>query len=175
MKYLAILTLLLLGCSETKTDTKTSYNTNYKIESLEGKSASEIKSKYLNGEDFILSDLKGKIVVLDFWATWCPPCVKSMPDLLRIKTDFSQNEVSIITINQGESEDTISRFLKKMSFESLDVVLDKNQMIGKNYNVQGIPHTVVIDKNGVVRYSHVGFSPNLRKLLKNKIDSLLGR
>lgn len=175
MKYLAILALFLLGCGETNSDTESPYTTNTKTESLEGKNAPKIKSKYLNGENFILSDLKGKVVVLDFWATWCPPCVKSLPDLLQIKTDFSQNEVSLITINQGESEETISRFLKKMRFESLSVVLDKNQTIGRNYHVHGIPHTVVIDKNGVVRYIHVGFSPNLGKLLKNKIDSLLSK
>ena len=145
----------------------------HEIDPLEGNEAPVIESKYLNGESFILSDQKGKVVVLDFWATWCGPCVKALPELIKMNASFSRDKVSLIAVNQGESEDTISLFLKKMKFEDLNVVLDQNQMIGRNFRVQGIPQTVVIDKNGIVRHVHVGFSSNLGILLKNEIDSLL--
>ncbi len=146
-----------------------------KSDSLQGKKAPIIETKFLSGKDFKLSDYEGKIVVLDFWATWCGPCVRALPALIRMSASFDSEEVSFIAVNQGESEEIISSFLNKMEIAELTVAMDQNQKIGRDFGVQGIPRTVVIDKDGVVRHIHVGFSPSLGDLIKAEVQTLLSK
>ena len=92
--------------------------------------APEIFTKTLEGEDFKLSDYKGKVVVLDFWATWCGPCVRALPELLKATSNFNKNKVALIAVNQGESPKVISKFLEKKQLKKLSVILDKTRKIG---------------------------------------------
>ena len=123
-----------------------------------GKKAMPIQTKMLNGEDFNLADHKGKVVVLDFWASWCGPCVQALPELLGAASSFSSDQVKLIAVNQGEAKKVISKFLESKELENLEVALDRNRKIGSDYGVEGIPLTVVIDSKGVVREVHVGYS-----------------
>ena len=149
-----------------------------KVESAEkdplvGKKAPEIFTKTLEGEDFKLSDHKGKVVVLDFWATWCGPCVRALPELLKATSNFNKNKVALIAVNQGESPKVISKFLEKKQLNKLSVILDKTRKIGGEYKVKGIPKTVIVDQKGIIRHVHVGFSTKIGNQLKGEIQKLL--
>ena len=138
-----------------------------------GKVASPVRTKLLDGTPFNLAEHKGKVVVLDFWATWCGPCVRALPELMENMSDFSSTEAILVAVNQGESKKVISQFLKNKKLTDLTVAMDKNQNIGRDYQVQGIPKTVVIDTKGVVRHVHVGFSSGMGTRLKSEIQALL--
>jgi thiol-disulfide isomerase/thioredoxin len=137
------------------------------------KKAPKLSTKLLDGSSFNITKHKGKVVVLDFWATWCGPCVRALPELVENISSFTSEEAILVAVNQGESKKIISQFLKKKKLEGLTVALDKNQTIGRDYNVQGIPKTVVVDPNGVIRHVHVGFTPGMGERLKQEIKALL--
>jgi hypothetical protein len=83
--------------------------------------------------------------------------------------------VILIAVNQGESRKVISQFLKKKKLQKLNVVLDRQQNIGSDYKVQGIPKTIVIDQEGVIRHVEVGFSEKTGGRIKGKITKLLAQ
>ena len=142
-------------------------------DSLVGLPAPPVKAKLLDGGDFDLSKHKGKVVVLDFWATWCGPCVRALPELMKATSSFPKNKVVFVAVNQGEKAKQIKKFLKQKKWESLSVALDPQSVAGKNFNVEGIPQTVIIGKKGKVRHIHVGFSPNIGNRLKKEIQALI--
>jgi thiol-disulfide isomerase/thioredoxin len=142
-------------------------------DSLVGMAAPSVNSKFLDGGDFDLSKHKGKVVVLDFWATWCGPCVRALPELMKATSSFPKNQVALIAVNQGEKAKQIKKFLKQKKWESLSVVLDPQSLAGKSFKVKGIPQTVIIDKQGKIRHVHVGFSPNIGSRLKKEIEALV--
>ncbi len=111
--------------------------------------------------------------MLDFWATWCGPCVRALPELMKATSAFDEKEVVLVAVNQGEKPKQIKKFLKQKNWESLSVALDPQSAAGKSFRVEGIPQTVVIDKRGVVRHVHVGFSPDIGSRLKREIQALL--
>ncbi len=119
-----------------------------------------------------LTDLKGKVVVLDFWATWCKPCVMALPLVTKVTDELENQGVVFYAVNQMESEAQVKSFLKDIGMD-FAVALDKEGAAGQAFGVTGIPHSVVIDKNGVIRKVHVGFGPGMDKLLKQEIQELL--
>ena len=142
-------------------------------DSMVGQKAPDIDTKFLDGSSFTLAGQKGKVVVLDFWATWCGPCVRALPELATVAKGFSSDQVILVAVNQGEAKKVISPFLKQKNLKDLIVALDRNENIGEKYKVQGIPKTVVIDSKGVIRYVHVGYSSGMGERLKTEIKSLL--
>lgn len=107
----------------------------------------------IDGTDIKLSDLRGKMVVLDFWATWCRPCVAAAPAL--VKAAKAHPEVRIVGISADDVED-IKAFAKAHSI-NYTLARDEEQDLWKSYFVQGLPTTIVIDAEGVVRSVEYGF------------------
>ncbi|MFN7494013.1 MAG: redoxin domain-containing protein [Cyclobacteriaceae bacterium] len=95
-----------------------------------------------------LADFKGKVVVLDFWATWCSPCIKSLPELEALQTKY-QSDLQVITITSDPAE-RIEKFLSKKALK-LPVVIDEQGKLATVFPHRTIPHTIVIDKSGIVR------------------------
>ena len=123
-------------------------------------------------ENAKLSDFKDKIVILDFWATWCAPCIKSFPQLEKLQTKF-RKDIQIITITD-ESEVRIKKFLDKMKM-NLPVVIDKKRDLVKYFPHRTIPHTIVIDKSGIIKAITTPSEINenlINKVLKNQKLSL---
>jgi len=148
-------------------------NLSVKKDPLIGKKAPNFESVLLDGSKFELSEQKGKVVVLDFWATWCGPCVKALPELIEKTSQFDKKDVVVVAVNQGETRKMISTFLKKKKLQGLTVALDKKQNIGRDYKVQGIPKTVIIDQEGIIRHVEVGFAEKTATRIRTEISNLL--
>lgn len=142
-------------------------------ELMKGKKAPAIKTQLLDGRKFELSDHQGKVVILDFWATWCGPCVQGLPIMQKVCSSFDQEKVKFVAVNQGENKKTINKFLKNKNLNDLTVAIDKTSSVGNSFMVKGIPQTVVIDQDGIVRFVHVGFGRDSGSQLKNEITELL--
>jgi uncharacterized protein (TIGR03435 family) len=107
-------------------------------------------SKILNSDKTSakLSDFKSKVVILDFWGTWCAPCIEALPHLEELQSRFG-NDLKIITI-ADESEERINKFLKKRNV-SLPIALDNDRKLASAFPYRSVSHTIVIDKNGIVK------------------------
>ena len=122
------------------------------------KEAPTFKLPLLAGGEFDLKAEQGKIVVLDFWATWCGPCIKSIPGLIDAISAFPADRVKLIGLNQGEPADTVKKFLEAREWK-LTVALDSAQKVAGQYGVSGIPHTVIVGPDGKVAWVKTGYSP----------------
>jgi thiol-disulfide isomerase/thioredoxin len=120
-----------------------------------GKPAPELKMVDLDGKIHRVSRLKGKKTVLDFWATWCPPCKKAVPDLIKLRTDSKESELVILGISD-EPADTLSPFVKEYKI-NYPIVADAKDLPAPYGQVTGIPTLFLIDSSGVIRDVIVGY------------------
>jgi len=128
--------------------------------------------KDAEGESHSLSDYEGKIVVLDFWATWCGPCVKAMPGLQKLHEAYADKGVAVIGMNTSESADPVA-FMKKKNF-TYQLLLNADP-VSNAYQVRGIPAFYVLDGEGKIVYSAVGFSPGHEKEIEKVINEELAK
>lgn len=110
-----------------------------------------INLKDAYGNQVIKNDYKGQITVINFWATWCPPCVKEIPSLNRLKQKMKGLPFELISINYAEDKKTILEFMKQVNVE-FPVLLDNDGSFAKKWNVITYPSTFVIDKDGKIKY-----------------------
>ncbi|MCM3132488.1 redoxin domain-containing protein [Paenibacillus polysaccharolyticus] len=103
------------------------------------------------GEQVQLSDYRGKAVMINFWASWCTPCVREMP-LVHELAQQNQNNVETLFVNVGESKGTINEFMKSHQFD-FPVIIDATGKVSKLYRITGLPATMVIDQAG--QFSHI--------------------
>lgn len=101
----------------------------------------------LNGKEISLSSLKGKNVMLNFFATWCPPCKAEMPDMEKLYQETKNSDLIIIAVNLGEDQATVKDFMKKNGY-NFEVVLDLKGTVADKYGVSAIPTTYFLDKEG---------------------------
>lgn len=117
--------------------------------------AIDFKLKDLNGKDVSLSDLKGKRVFLNFWASWCPPCRGEMPDIEKLYDETKDSDLVIIAINLGEDKDTVRSFIDKNNYK-FKVLLDSDEDVAQKYSITSIPTSFFIDKNGTIVAKKIG-------------------
>lgn len=128
------------------------------------------KLENLDGEQMELKKYKGKIILLDFWATWCPPCRAAIPHLVNLYEKFQDRNFIILGIGLDEKEPLI-KMKDEMNIKY--PILIGNNEIAKFYQVQAIPTLVLLDKNGKIYYKEVGFSEEGIKKLETKILEIL--
>jgi len=137
-----------------------------------GKEAKSFKLPLLAGGEFDLVQHRGKIVVLDFWATWCGPCIKSLPDLIGAVSALPSEQVTLLGVNQGEPAEQVKRFLETRKWK-LAVAMDAGQTVARGYGVDGIPHTVVVGPDGKVAWTKTGYSPDGAAEIVSAVKQLL--
>ena len=131
--------------------------TNEAAQALVGKPAPEFKLDLLGGGQAKLSEHKGKdVVIIDFWATWCPPCVAELPHIAEVVKARASKGVVFYAINEEEDAADVKRFLDENKLADLKVPLDKEGEAAKAYMVDPLPQSVIIGRDGVVKTVLIG-------------------
>lgn len=179
-----LMMLTLAGCGNERKDAegnnKVSPNleqeeqTDYR-EVLEGDSAPDFTVEIADGSSFTLLEQKGKVVLLNFWATWCGPCVGEMPAFEKLYNEYGQ-EVAILAINCMEDKDTVNQFISDNSY-TFPIAYDVDGAVSKKYPSDGIPYTLIIGKDGMVQKIYVGAADADAQYeeYKNAIEAALGQ
>lgn len=124
-----------------------------KLPGLEvGLKAPDFELKNLAGETVKLSDFQGKKIMLNFWATWCPPCKKEMPDMQKFY-ELAKDDIVILAVNIDPKSD-VSGFAKQMDVH-FPILLDEKDKVSKMYKILTIPTTFFIDEEGIIRHKHL--------------------
>jgi peroxiredoxin len=143
------------------------------LHGLVGQPAPPFQTVDPDGQPIDLAAHLGKqVIMLDFWATWCGPCIDAMPEVDGVAEKFAESGLVFYAVNSGEDADTVKEFLKSAKLE-LPVAMDTDGKVNELYLVNGIPQTVLIGKDGKVQVVHVGFSENLGELLTKEVEELL--
>jgi len=121
----------------------------------EKKPAPNFTLQDMDGESHSLSDYQGKIVIINFWATWCPPCRAELPSMNRAWKKVKDDNIEMLAINVGEGEDTIFTFLGDNPID-FPVLLDETGDMIKTWPVRGLPTTFVLDSEGRLVYQAIG-------------------
>lgn len=140
---------------------------------LVGQPAYAFKLDLLDGKKFNLADRKGRIVVLDFWATWCGPCMQTMPLVDEVAREFADKGVDLVAVNLEEQPDAIKSMLERHKLK-LTVALDRDGVVSAKYAVTAIPQTVVVDRDGKVARLFVGGGQGTADALKKTLQELSG-
>jgi len=134
-----------------------------------GRPAPEFRLKDLHGAEVALGDFKGKVVLLDFWATWCGPCRQEMPEFQRIHRELAAKDVVVLALDGDEPLETVAEYMDKEKF-TLPVLLANGTSVMDRYGVHAYPTTFAIDKNGLVADVIVGggseSAPRLQALIE---------
>ena len=126
----------------------------------------------LAGGEVSLEALRGRIVVMEFWATWCPPCRFSLPSLETIARRYRDRGVTVLLINQGESEEQVRRWAAQR-FGASTILLDANSFLSEVYQVQGYPRLFIVDPQGLLAYTHAGYGGGMERNLTLILDDML--
>ena len=111
--------------------------------------AQDFQTVTVDSKPVKLSEYKGRVVFLNFWATWCPPCLQEMPAMERLAQQMKDKPFVILAVNQGESQDVVMAFLKRKGF-TFPLVMDESGDIGASYSASALPTTYIIDREGLV-------------------------
>ncbi len=136
-----------------------------------GKAAPDFTLDLLDGKKFHLAEHKGKVVILDFWATWCGPCLQAMPQVERVAREFADKGVELFAVNLQEAPRDIKAMLERHKFE-VTVALDRDGVVAEKYAATAIPQTVIIDREGKVARLYVGSSADLEAKLRDSLNAL---
>lgn len=165
IKLLLSLMLVLIFIYGCESDNKTAVN---------DKDSNEYSEIITNKSDLTLSELQGNVVIIDFWATWCPPCREGIPDLIELKNEYDQLEVVGISLDAisrgGATADDVVPFIKQFGINY--PVVKGGQDVAMQYGgIQSIPTSFVIDRRGFVISRHIGLVP--KETYKNDIEKAL--
>jgi thiol-disulfide isomerase/thioredoxin len=139
LKFILLLGLFVLGCEKSFSSDKVS---NFQFKTID--------NKILD-----LSQFSGKVIVVDFWATWCPPCTKEIPHFIELQEKY-KNEVQFIGLNVGEKESEIKEFIKSMGINY--IIGYSNENIEKSFGgISGLPTTFIIGKDGKIKAKAIGY------------------
>lgn len=125
----------------------------------------------LEGSSVSLSDLRGRVVLVEFWATWCGPCRFSLPSLEVIYKRYRDRGVTALLINEGEKPETITKWAERRF--TATILLDQSAEVGRQYGVEGLPRLFVLDQDGRIVYAHAGYGGGLEQNLTLILNQLL--
>jgi thiol-disulfide isomerase/thioredoxin len=139
---------------------------------LVGKPAPPIELDFLDGKKFRLENYKNKVLVIDFWASWCGPCLQTMPQVEKVAAEFAEQGVKLVAINLEESPERVRATLERLKLD-ITVALDREGRVAERYGATSIPQTVVIDREGKVARLFVGGSPRFDGTLRQALKAVL--
>jgi len=123
-------------------------------------------------KSYALQQFHGKVLYIDFWASWCRPCMKSFPFMNELEQDLKEQGLQVVAINLDESSEDAKAFLAKSPTQFL-VAADSNEQCARSFDVKAMPSSYLIDRNGVIRHVQLGFRPGEAKELRTLAEQLL--
>lgn len=136
--------------------------------------AREFTLKDLDGKNWRLSELRGKVVLINFWATWCPPCRRELPSLERLWRLLGSENFVVLAVDVAEDADTVFAFTGMLEpAPTFPILLDRDSAVLGNWPVKGLPTTFVVDKKGRIVYRAVGGREFDAPELVGQLSSLL--
>jgi len=139
---------------------------------LVGSEAPDFALRSSLGENLRLSEYRGQVVMLNFWATWCGPCRQEMPLLENIYGRYQPAGFSLLAINLDEENDDALDMAKKLGV-SFPLLFDDEKIVSRLYDIRAMPMTVLIDRDGRVRHVHQGYRPGYETRYLDEVRSLL--
>ncbi|MEK6606427.1 MAG: TlpA disulfide reductase family protein [Myxococcota bacterium] len=121
-----------------------------------GRAAPAFRLPALAGGEVALGDLRGSVVLVDFWASWCEPCVVQLPHVERLARRFASRGLRVLAVNAGEPRADVERFVRRAGLSGVTVLLDGEGVVGARYGVRTLPFTLVVDRGGLVRDAAIG-------------------
>jgi thiol-disulfide isomerase/thioredoxin len=111
----------------------------------------------MDGEQHSLSDFRGQVVMLNFWATWCPPCRREMPSMERLYSKLKDQGFVVVAVNQFEDPDLVFEFTGRLSLApTFPILFDRDSRVAEQFKVKGLPTTYLLDKQGRIHYRAIG-------------------
>jgi peroxiredoxin len=139
---------------------------------LEGQVAPDFALKSSTGENLRLSEYRGNVVMINFWATWCGPCRQEMPLLDELYTRYARVGFSLLGVNIDDDSRRAMQMIEELGV-SFPVLFDSRKEVSQLYQVEAMPATVLVDREGIVRYVHHGYKPGYEDKYLEQVRSLL--
>jgi len=139
---------------------------------LTGQSAPDFALKSSSGKNLRLSEYRGDVVMVNFWATWCGPCRQEMPLLDELYSRYQRVGFSLLGVNIDDNSSKAMNMVSELDI-SFPVLFDSRKEVSRLYEVDAMPVTVLIDREGIVRYVHLGYKPGFENKYLDQIRSLL--
>ena len=134
--------------------------------------AKDFTLKSNKGKNIRLADLRGQVVMLNFWASWCGPCRQEMPLLDKLSQRYGRAGFTLLGINTEESQEDADNLLKEIPV-SFPILYDSTKKVSDMYKVDAMPTTILVDCDGKMNYLHRGYVPGDEKTYKKRIKKLL--
>ncbi len=138
----------------------------------EGQRAPEIGLEDRDGNSIRISQLRGKVVIIDFWASWCAPCREEMPFLNELYEEHREDGLVVIGVSVDRQERNVGRFLRRTPV-SFPVVHDASQAVAGRYAPGTMPTSVIVDRRGIIRHVHEGFRAGDASRIRRQVEALL--
>ena len=140
--------------------------------SLEGQAAPDFVLRSATGENLRLSEYRGDVVLINFWATWCGPCRQEMPLLDDLYGRYERVGFNLLGVNIDEDSRRAMQMVQELGV-NFPVLFDENKAVSKLYEVEAMPVTILVDREGIVRHVHHGYKPGYEEKYLTEIRSLL--
>ena len=134
--------------------------------------APDFTLKSLNGKNIRLNELKGEVILLNFWASWCGPCRQEMPELDKLHKKYQRLGFKVLGVNVEKDPTAANKLLKKNPV-IFPILYDTENKVSKLYAVKGMPTTVIIDRDGKMRFLHEAYKPGYEKTYEKQIKKLI--
>jgi peroxiredoxin len=136
------------------------------------KPAPDVTLRTANGDTVRLADLKGRVVLVDFWASWCAPCKTSFPALDALFREYRERGVEVLAVNVDEQRHNADAFLAERPY-ALTVLFDPSGASAEAFGVEGMPSSFIVDREGAIRFTHMGYSGSVEASYRQELDQLL--
>ena len=138
-----------------------------------GDTPPDVFSKDAKGDAVHLGDYRGKVVIISFWASWCPPCRKELPVLLEVQKQATRRQLVVVSVNRDQDFSQFIRIKQILKDRDITLVRDSSDRAARAYGVDGIPHMLIVGRDGRIKAIHIGYGEGEIPMLVNEINAEL--